>query len=127
MGRSDLGAGRQGGEGLHHGQRSVTSVCRSKTRPKAERTALLRTRRRAPQEFINLVNKRTRRGPSFANVPAHPDTVFKSGRPVWRGEMLFCAGRILIVSACVGLGAVQLAAAADIPYTVKSPPPTNVP
>ena len=41
--------------------------------------------------------------------------------------MLFCAGRIVIVSACVGLGAVQLAAAADIPYPVKSPPPTNVP
>jgi opacity protein-like surface antigen len=41
--------------------------------------------------------------------------------------MLFCAGRILIVSACAGLGAVQLAAAADIPYPVKSPPPTNVP
>jgi outer membrane immunogenic protein len=44
--------------------------------------------------------------------------------------MLFCAGRIAFVSVCVGLGAMRLAAAADLPYPVKSPPrpvPTVVP
>jgi outer membrane immunogenic protein len=41
--------------------------------------------------------------------------------------MLFCVGRSLIVAGCVSVGAVQVAAAADIPYPVKSPPPVDVP
>jgi outer membrane immunogenic protein len=37
--------------------------------------------------------------------------------------MLFCAGRIAFISVCAGLGAIQLAAAADLPYPVKARPP----
>jgi outer membrane immunogenic protein len=41
--------------------------------------------------------------------------------------MLFRVGRCLLMSGCVSLGAIGLAAAADIPYPVKSPPPLAVP
>lgn len=36
--------------------------------------------------------------------------------------MLFCTGRFALISVCVALGAVRLAAAADLPYPVKAPP-----
>src|ERR1700716_3560351 len=89
------------------------------------------TRHEMPQKFVNLVNKRTRRRPSFANLCGHLSPRSSRGdQSGERSEILFCAGRIAFISVCVGLGAMRLAAAADLPYPVKSAPrpvPTVVP
>src|ERR1700746_2455792 len=76
-------------------------------------------------EFINLVGKETFRSRAFANVAGKLPRNLVLGATRKR-PMLFRVGRTFAVVFCVGVAAIEFAAAADLPY-LQGPAPAYVP
>src|SRR5262249_34842883 len=79
----------------------------------------------APQNLLTLSESRRSEAALSPTSRASFRKIAWWGRP-GRGQMLFRVGRTLAVVVCVGAGAIEFAAAADIPY-VQNPAPAYMP
>src|SRR5260370_41707275 len=103
---------------------SICSIARP-ARPDRRTRCLDDPRECRAAEFVNLVGKEAYRSRAFANVAGKLPQNLVLGATMER-PMLFRVGRTFAVVFCVGVVAIEFAAAADLPY-LPGPAPAYVP